>query len=141
MTKNYNIFFLKGKLREKYQKSSTVKLLQIWSDLSAESMEWDSELLVGKKNKVRKEAIDSILHEHGTWLPGSDLHKLQILDSNECKLCQERNLVMNKDHLYQCSLLEADERRFKNVNKLYWEVRRLMNQLPNVAVRNQPTQF
>jgi hypothetical protein len=51
------------------------------------------------------------------------LHHIKILSHNYCTICKLKNTTMGKDHLLVCPKLDQTS---KELSKLYWDARRLM---------------
>jgi len=75
------------------------------------------------KNKPRKQAVANFRLNTGHDCLAAHLHRIKILSHNYCTTCKLKNTTMDKDHLLVCPKLDHTS---KELSKLYWDARRLM---------------
>ena len=94
---------------------------KIWNNIQDT---WDN-----NKNKPRKESTTTFRLNTGHDCLAAHLHKLKILQSYHCVICNQTTTVMNKDHLLKCKKLKNTN----NIVELYWDARRQMKQIFSVC--------
>ena len=74
-------------------------------------------------NKPRKQAVANFPLNTGHDCLAAHLHYIKIFSYNYSTICKLKNTIMDKDHLLVCPKLDHTS---KELPKLYWDARRLM---------------
>jgi ribonuclease HI len=107
---------IKQKTQENFlQEATTLSNNTQWRNIKST---WEN-----NKNKPRRQAVALFRLNTGHDCLAAHLYHIKILSHNHCTLCKQKNTTMDKDHLLQCPKLDHNS---KELPKLYWDARRLM---------------
>jgi len=107
---------IKQKTQEKFfQEAITLSSKTQWQNIKST---WEN-----NKKKPRKQAVALFRLNTGHDCLAAHLYRIKVLSYNHCSICKQKNTIVDKVHLLLCPKLDETS---KELSKLYWDARRLM---------------